>query len=263
MASEVFARVGLGNSGAVPLQDTGSQRPLFLAHPGDGEVLAYAALARRLGDDQPSYGLRARGLDDDAAIDGSLAELAAEYVADVRKVQPSGPYLLGGFCVGATIAIEMAAQLRDAGEDVAGLVLLDPRFPRPVGVRYRSWRALHHSPRTDLPGAALRRFARGITSPIRHRTNGSDAGDVSSAFERIREGHELRPTAVPATVILSDEFRLFELPHWYLRRIVRRPRRWRQFPCRHAQLLLPPTVDAVAQEIRAALAASSAASRAA
>jgi thioesterase domain-containing protein len=84
--------------------------------------------------------------------------------------------------------------------------------------------------------------------------NGADPGDVSSALERIREDHELRPTSVPATVILSDEFRQFELPSWYLKQIVRRTRRWRRFPCQHAQLLLPPTVDAVAQEIRAALA---------
>ena len=81
MAHEIFAGIGVGRSGIVPLQTSGTRTPLFLVHPGDGDVLAYPVLARLLGPDQPSYALRARGIDDGRDTPSSLPELAAEYVA--------------------------------------------------------------------------------------------------------------------------------------------------------------------------------------
>jgi hypothetical protein len=74
-------------------------------------------LARLLGPDQPTYGLRARGLDDGESIPSSPVEIAADYVDAVRRVQPRGPYMLGGFCLGGAVAVEMAAQLAVAKGD--------------------------------------------------------------------------------------------------------------------------------------------------
>jgi len=51
--------------------------------------------------------------------------MARDYLADVRRVQPQGPYLLGGFSGGGLVAFEMARQLELAGEHTAALVLLD------------------------------------------------------------------------------------------------------------------------------------------
>src|SRR5262245_42157492 len=59
MAGEIFAGIGAGRSGVIPLQPAGTRAPLFLVHPGDGDVLCYPILARLLGPDQPSYALRA------------------------------------------------------------------------------------------------------------------------------------------------------------------------------------------------------------
>jgi thioesterase domain-containing protein len=98
MIREVFS--GAGAAGLIALQAAGNRTPLFLVHGGDGRVLSYAVLARRLGPDQPSYGLRARGLDDNPSIPSSLVEMAADYVADVRGVQPHGPCVPGGACLG-------------------------------------------------------------------------------------------------------------------------------------------------------------------
>jgi acyl carrier protein len=55
-----------------------------------------------------------------------IEKIAAEYLTEVYKIQPSGPYLLGGFSIGAVIAFEMAQQLLAQGQDVAFLFLLDP-----------------------------------------------------------------------------------------------------------------------------------------
>ncbi len=109
----------------VPIQPLGSRRPFFCVHPGGGNVLCYMQLANELGTDQPFYGLQCRGLDDDLAPLESYQAMAAEYLAEVRRVQPHGPYALGGWSVGGVLAFEMAQQLRAEGEEVAVLAIMD------------------------------------------------------------------------------------------------------------------------------------------
>ena len=59
----------------------------------------------------------------------SLSALAASHLASIRELQPTGPYRLAGFSLGGLIAYEMAQQLREAGEVVESLFLLDPMAP--------------------------------------------------------------------------------------------------------------------------------------
>jgi thioesterase domain-containing protein len=56
--------------------------------------------------------------------------MAARYLAEVQTVQPEGPYLLGGWSLGAVVAFEMARQLEARGERVALLALIDPPPPQ-------------------------------------------------------------------------------------------------------------------------------------
>ena len=115
----------------VPIQPSGSRPPLFCVHPAGGTVLCYLDLARRLGTDQPIYGLEARGLDGTCTPSAQISEMATRYIDALRVVQPSGPYHLGGWCVGGTIAFEMASQLRQMGEVVKFLFLIDSYAPAP------------------------------------------------------------------------------------------------------------------------------------
>ncbi|HET9209872.1 MAG TPA: thioesterase domain-containing protein, partial [Thermoanaerobaculia bacterium] len=104
----------------------GSARPpFFCVHPAGGDVLCFVSLARHLGADHPFFGLRARGLEDDEPPCADLEEMAAHYVAEIRRVQPSGPYRVGGWSFGGLAAFEMARQLAAAGEEVALLAVLD------------------------------------------------------------------------------------------------------------------------------------------
>jgi amino acid adenylation domain-containing protein len=63
----------------------------------------------------------------------SIAAMAADHLDLIRRLQPQGPYLLGGFCNGALEALELAAQLVDQGETVQGVVLVAPPGPRAEG----------------------------------------------------------------------------------------------------------------------------------
>ena len=54
-----------------------------------------------------------------------IKNIAKRYVEILKRHQPEGPYVLGGWCYGGMIAHEMACQLQDAGEDVKYLFMLD------------------------------------------------------------------------------------------------------------------------------------------
>ncbi|WP_430789523.1 amino acid adenylation domain-containing protein [Actinoplanes sp. G11-F43] len=109
----------------VPLQPAGSRRPLFCVHPGAGMSWGYAGLARRLGPDQPIHGLQTRALTVPGYRAAGVPELAADYLAEIRRVQPHGPYRLLGWSFGGVLAHAMAVALQEAGERVELLAMMD------------------------------------------------------------------------------------------------------------------------------------------
>jgi amino acid adenylation domain-containing protein len=113
----------------VAIQPNGSRQPFFCVHPVTGNALCYADLARHLGPDQPFYGLQTPALEGQREAYISLEDMAADYIAALRSVQPKGPYLLGGWSVGGTIAFEMTRQLANAGERVALLAMIEAWAP--------------------------------------------------------------------------------------------------------------------------------------
>lgn len=109
----------------VAIQPEGTRPPLFLVPGLGGNVVCYNRLARLLGTDQPVYGLQSRGLDGKEQPFERIEPMAAHYINEIRRVQPRGPYHLGGTCFGGLVAYEMAQQLRAQGEDVPFLMLLE------------------------------------------------------------------------------------------------------------------------------------------
>src|SRR5205085_287044 len=83
-----------------------------------------------LGADQPFYGLQAQGVNDDAEPLATVDGMAERYVEAIRAAFPRGPYVLGGWSAGGVIAYEMARRLRELGEDVPLVVLLDTHAPK-------------------------------------------------------------------------------------------------------------------------------------
>lgn len=109
---------------AVAVQANGSQPPLFFIPGVNGNVIGYEELARDLGNDQPLYGLRSVGLEGEAEPLTNIPAIAEQFVTDIRKIQPEGPYHLIGFCIGGLVAYEIAQQLtaQDEAVDVLGLI---------------------------------------------------------------------------------------------------------------------------------------------
>lgn len=112
----------------------GPKTPFFLVAGMFGNVLNLRHLAQLLGTDRRFYGLQARGLLGGAEPHRRLDEAARDYLAEVRQVQPQGPYLLGGFSGGGLTALEMARQLRAEGQEVQLLTLLDTPVPLRPGL---------------------------------------------------------------------------------------------------------------------------------
>lgn len=103
----------------------GSGTPFFLVAGMFGNVLNLRHLAQLVGTDRAFYGLQARGLYGDHEPHATFEEMAKDYIAELKTVQPQGPYFLGGFSGGGITAFEMARQLREAGDEVAMMVFLD------------------------------------------------------------------------------------------------------------------------------------------
>lgn len=111
---------GAGTS-LVSIQPAGARAPLFWVHPSGGNVLCYVPAIYELGRERPSFGLRARGVQDGEEPLANVEEIALRYLAEI----PGNPRVLMGWSFGGLVALEMARQLRERGESIELLAILD------------------------------------------------------------------------------------------------------------------------------------------
>ena len=119
----------------------GSRPPFFgvpfFGVPGNGGALCFHTLAQRLASDQPFYGFQPQDQDGERTNLLEIEDIAANYVREVRALQPEGPYFLGGHSSGGLVAFEMARQLRSQGRDVALLALFDTELRAKMPIQRR------------------------------------------------------------------------------------------------------------------------------
>lgn len=136
-APTIAAMAGIIESGVgqprytslVPVRPTGTKTPFFCVHGGGGGVFFVRDIASHLPEDRPVYGLQAAGFSTGTpGVYRPVQEIAARYLAEIRDVQPNGPYLLGGLSFGGLVAYEMAQQLLRQGEKTALLAMLDTKL---------------------------------------------------------------------------------------------------------------------------------------
>lgn len=107
------------------LQSQGLKKPLFLIHPIGGTVFWFSQLSKLLGSSRPIYGIQDPSIDLEKPVLTSIEEMASFYLSHIRKIQPSGPYLIGGASFGATIAAEISCQLAKTNESISSIIVLD------------------------------------------------------------------------------------------------------------------------------------------
>ena len=216
----------------VPIQrGESAQRPFFLVPGGWGgelEFLVYGQLARHLGPELPFYGLKAHANGAGRLAQQSVAEMAAIYVAEMRTIQPRGPYLLGGECIGGIVAHEMARLLAASGDGVELLVLLDTEPPSRAGLKqfvtaernerwHNFWQVRIAQPARDhleklsrlTLGEKLRYILERTTRRNRPRSNGSapsplDERKVLADYPRVLLSHVIQPYEGKITLVIDE-----------------------------------------------------------
>lgn len=102
--------------------------PLFMTTDGSGTVESYIHL-RALPEGRRIYALESPFLEDPDTFDLSIQEMASIFVRTIRRIQPHGPYLIGGWSAGSIYAYEVAHRLTREGETILALIIVDMRAP--------------------------------------------------------------------------------------------------------------------------------------
>jgi surfactin family lipopeptide synthetase A len=246
----------------VPIQTGGAKRPFFCIHGANGAVVRFHSLSRYLGADQPFHGVQAQGLDAAHAPHTSIEEMATHYVAEIRKVQPNGPYLLGGYSLGGAIAFEMAQQLAAQGQTGSTVVLFDTNFPEhsstSAPTAFSALRALWSAPVSQK----AEYISRIVTAPLRLVQRRRQVAKLPPLAQKVRAAclaaeKEYRPQPYAGRVVL------FRSSHEPLGRVLDPRAGWSKFAARgletypidgnHENILLEPQVRAVAERLKACL----------
>lgn len=259
----------------VPINTEGRHPPFFCVHDGYGHVLNLRHLARRLGPEQPFYGLQTRGLDGREDLFTKLEDMAAHYIDEIRRVQPHGPYYIGGYSFGGKVAFEMAQQLRAHGEEVGLLALLDShrrgvRQTVPVSV----WLKRHAE---RMSGLALREKVRYLGVRARnmghligrvlrrpvfwmafcwHRMSGRRLSPRFLHDTNVRASRNYRPKVFEGrTVLFCAELYAWAHPdvHESWNELVKGGVEMRRVPGQHFNLIEEPHVQGLAKELQECL----------
>lgn len=119
----------------VPLATGGARPPLFFVNTVAADAVDFQALSSRLGLDQPFYVLQPFATAGASPLRRTIESIAQRCLLEIRKVQPHGPFLIGGRSFGALVAYQLAVLLESAGERVGLFTALDSVGPM--------WRTRH------------------------------------------------------------------------------------------------------------------------
>ena len=183
----------------MPLWRGGSEPPLFLVHGRHGQAFVSPHFMQLLGNDQPVWAFQARGLDGLHEPHSTVEDMAAEYLGEMRKQHPHGPYFLGALCAGAYIAAVMARSLQEAGETVLPLLLLDP----PNSLFHGGYSQLTEE---QFVSKMKARRAKGVTAgPVDDPAYMKALIRTAMAFEDAIARHRPQPYDGPAYVLSSRQ----------------------------------------------------------
>ncbi|MGH7865758.1 MAG: thioesterase domain-containing protein, partial [Candidatus Binataceae bacterium] len=260
-----------GSPSLVTFRATGNKTPLFIVHGLAGNVMFARDFARHLEDDRPLYGLQPEPLDGAHPIRRTVEGLASHYLILIRAVQAAGPYLFAGYSLGGSIALEMAQQLRRAGETVSFLGIIDsaPNAPAPsVRAHLQTMKQLGAWQRVRYLNRRARRRFREFCQTVRrvihllpweprlrlHRPIPyAMRGEVFRAIH-LRASHRYvtSPYPGPATIFARRAAAESQREAW--RQVVEGPLLVCESPADHDYMVREPYVRTLAQQLNSAIA---------
>jgi len=158
-----------------------SKKNIFIVHPQHGMVYQYKECASLLEREYNVYGLQALGVGPGTQMAEGPRQMIDRYLEEILAVQGSGPYIIGGYCVGSLVGYEIARRLEQMGHAVEKLILFDSRaFITPVSAGIL--RTMEKLPRI-LKQIALaltynRRFAKAVQTGKYQRTLKQDGREI-------------------------------------------------------------------------------------
>jgi thioesterase domain-containing protein len=247
------------------IRETGGRTPMYFV--GSTDLLP--PMADALGPDQPLYSLNIFGLQepDGGYTFTSVPDIAARFIQDMRAVQPSGPYVLGGYCRDTMVAYEMARQLQADGEEIAHVALVDTYWD--TWDAYGRWHRHFRNLRMLGPGYVVEKWRRKVKAwrelynrihsrRVARRTTSQGALAHShrdtlfiNAYYDIVASSEPGEYRGDVHLYAASEWGLRDVPNW--RRIVHGKVSLEEVQACHYNLWDPPQVDRLGSAIRAQL----------
>lgn len=193
--------------------DPPSTEPLFAIAGAGASSLSFMRLADAIEPHIPVYSLQGRGVETRGWPDWTVRAAVRRQLREIRRIQPSGTYHLTGHSAGAIIALECARVLRDSGDRVAPIVLIDPQIPprspaaeqpvdpsgSPVGTTDTD------SPSPSL-GHRLRSHGRVLVCGLVQFDVQTQQSVTWEHGKRAQNRHRLEAFDHPVTVVLSQEY---------------------------------------------------------
>jgi amino acid adenylation domain-containing protein len=195
----------------IPIQPNGSKPPLFCIHGAGFNVLVYRDLSINLGPDYPVYGVQARGLDGQISNLNNIGEIVSDYLHEIRRAQPEGPYFLAGLSKGGNLALEIAQQLRAQGQTVALIAMFDSHGPEAMKLLPplpRFLNSLYYLLRYSIPRSiekgGLRVIPTELQKTIKILSRESDLTNLpSSPSNSVMQGVDSAHAPLPKTSFLE------------------------------------------------------------
>jgi len=208
LASQIHARAETAgpaahdNSLAVT-HETGTKPLFFMVH---GSLKMHAYLNQALGTSRPLAFLFSHFVSGDISASDRLEDLARDGVTRLKALKPHGPYHLGGYSLGAVIAFEMARQLRDAGDRVETLFLLDPSYAVRMPAHADTAKPSEQTQRLlqYTIGQALMMYYKSVGTVSTDATK-AHLAYVGNAYRKILTHYQPSPYDGPVDVLMTDD----------------------------------------------------------
>jgi len=244
------------HSSLVALQPDGWRPPFFCVHGIGGTVLRFYDLARYLGPDQPVYALQAQGVDGKRPCLYSVEDMANLYVKEIRRLQPNGPYYLGGYSLGGSVALEMARRLQAEGEEIGLVALLDTfvGFESSGGLLAKFWTLASHDKLYHL-NRKVKTLGKKIKRTVAIARLPRALKDVREACAEAAKRYSARPYSGKLTLFQAKERSLSspEDPIESWKSIALGGIEIHEVPGGHGSIVDDPQVKVLARELKASL----------